>query len=352
MRIIGVIRVQSFCTLMSTPIRIELPTGLAVGSVNAYLFTEPEPVLIDAGVKSDACWDALTAGLAEHGLAPRDVSRIVITHPHVDHFGLAARLAEESDATVWICDLGVPWLVADGDRWAQRLSYYRDDFLAHAGIPPETAESVISGMRALEALADPVPPGYIVPFRPDGVLQLGGLAWDVLHTPGHASMMTCFYQPDTRQLISADMLLAITPTPVIEQPPPGATRRVPALPQYMTSLARVEALAVDDVYPGHGRPFGDRPEGDRPMSDRPMADHRAVIARQRGRILARRDECLALVREGIDTIPALVERMYAHQPRGVRLAGLWMLVGYLDLLVQDGRIAEETRDGVWRYAAV
>jgi glyoxylase-like metal-dependent hydrolase (beta-lactamase superfamily II) len=322
---------------MTTPIRIELPTGLAVGSVNAYLFTEPEPVLIDAGVKSDACWDALTAGLAEQGLVPRDLSRIVITHPHVDHFGLAARLAEESDAAVWICELGVPWLVADGDRWAQRLSYYRDDFLAHAGIPPETAESVIGGMRALEALADPVPPGCIVPFRPDGVLQLGGLAWDVLHTPGHASMMTCFYQPGTRQLISADMLLAITPTPVIEQPPPGATRRVPALPQYMTSLARVEALAVDDVYPGHGRP---------------MTDHRAVIARQRGRILARRDECLALVREGIDTIPALVERMYAHQPRGVRLAGLWMLVGYLDLLAQDGLIVEETRDGVWRYMAV
>ncbi len=319
---------------MTTPIRIELPTGLAVGSVNAYLFTQPEPILIDAGVKSDDCWDALTAGLAEHGLAPRDLARMVITHPHVDHFGLAARLVAESDATVWACELGVPWLVADGDRWAQRLTYYRDDFLAHVGIPPDTAEGVISGMRALEALADPVPPACIVPFRPDGVLQMGGLAWDVIHTPGHASMMTCFYQPETSQLISADMLLAITPTPVVEQPPPGADRRVPALPCYMDSLDRIEALDVDSVYPGHGRPFG---------------DHRTVIERQRGRILERRAECLALVAEGVDTIPALVERMYAHQPRGVRLTGLWMLVGYLDLLMQDGLVVEQARDGIWHY---
>lgn len=319
---------------MSTPQRIELPTGLAVGSVNAYLFTEPEPILIDAGVKSDDCWEALIAGLAEHGLAPRDLARLVITHPHVDHFGLAARLVAESDAAVWVCELGVPWLLAGGDKWQERLRYYRDDFLAHAGIPPDTAESVLSGMRALEALADPLSPDDIVPFRPDGVLQMGGRAWDVLHTPGHAGMMTCFYQPETRQLISADMLLAITPTPVIEQPPPGAPRRVPALPQYMASLDRVEALDVETVYPGHGRPFN---------------DHRAVIARQRERLLARKAECLGYVRDGIDTIPALVERMYAHQPRGVRLAGLWMLVGYLDLLIADGLVVEETIDGVWHY---
>ncbi len=38
------------------PIRIELPTGLGVGPVNAYLFTEPEVVLVDAGVNSDECW--------------------------------------------------------------------------------------------------------------------------------------------------------------------------------------------------------------------------------------------------------------------------------------------------------
>lgn len=319
---------------MTTPIRIELPTGLAVGPVNAYLFTQPEPILIDAGVKSEECWEALCAGLAAHGLAPRDLSRLIITHPHVDHVGLATRLVAESDASVWICELGVPWLVAGGDKWQQRLSYYRDDFLAHVGLSPETAEAVVTGMRALEALADPVPKEAIVAFKSAGVLQMGGAAWQVIHAPGHASMQTCFFQPETRQLISADMLLAITPTPVVEQPPSGERRRVPALPQFMDSLDRLETLAIDKVYPGHGRPFG---------------DHRKVIRRQRARILERKAECLDLVRAGVGTIPALVEHMYAHQPKGVRLTGLWMLVGYLDLLMLDRLVAEEEIDGVWHY---
>ena len=41
------------------PIRLELPTDLGVGPVNAYLFTQPEVVLVDAGIKTDACWEAL-----------------------------------------------------------------------------------------------------------------------------------------------------------------------------------------------------------------------------------------------------------------------------------------------------
>ncbi|MEZ4518694.1 MAG: MBL fold metallo-hydrolase [Chloroflexota bacterium] len=199
------------------------------------------------------------------------------------------------------------------------------------------AETVITGMRALESQADPIPEETIVPFSPNGVLQLGGQTWEILHTPGHASMQTCFYQRDTRQLISADMLLAITPTPVVEQPPAGVDHRVPALPLFMESLDLIEQLEVEEVFPGHGRPFG---------------DHRAVIARQRERILGRKAECLELVQQGIDTLPELTERMYSHQPKGVRLTGLWMLIGYLDLLINDGLIQEETVDGVWHYTPV
>ena len=84
------------------PVRIELPTDFAIGPVNAYLFTEPEPILIDTGVKSEASWAALMAGLAAHGLWVTDLQRVMITHPHVDHCGQAARLAAESGALVEI----------------------------------------------------------------------------------------------------------------------------------------------------------------------------------------------------------------------------------------------------------
>lgn len=316
------------------PFRIELPTGLGVGPVNAYLFDRPEVVLVDAGIRTAECWNALVEALAGHGLVPADISRVVITHAHVDHYGLAAQIAAEGEARVWISEPGAPWLLSTTGMWQARLVYYRDHFLAHLGLSAEATDMILAGMRALASQTDVVPAERLVTFHLNGVLQMGGLPWQVIHTPGHASMQTCFYQPETRQLISADMLLAVAPTPVVEQPPEGQSRRVPALPQFMHSLDLLEALEVETVYPGHGRPFG---------------NHRQVIRRQRQRILSRKAECLRLIRSGVQTAPALLDIMYAHQAPAFRLAGLWMLVGYLDLLLQDGAIVEEDEDGVWRY---
>ena len=315
------------------PQRIEFPIGWSMGSVNAYLFTQPEIVLVDAGVKTEACWVMLVDGLAAHGVAVRDLSRVVITHPHVDHFGLAGRIAAESDATVWICELGAPWLTDMDGMWAERMAYYRRDFLPPLGLPPETNEMILWGMQGLAAHADPVPAERVVPFRSDGMLQMGGAAWQVIHTPGHASTQTVFYQPGTRRLLSADMLLAVTPAPVIDHPLPGK-RREPSLPHFMRSLDLLEAIDIDTVYPGHGRPFG---------------DHRTVIARQRERIAGRKAQCLELIRGGQATIPELLESMYAHQPPEGRVAGLWMLIGYLDLLLDEGAIIESALDNVNHY---
>ncbi len=315
------------------PLRLEFPIGWSMVSVNAYLFTQPEIVLVDAGVKTEACWEMLVDGLAAYGVAVRDLSRVVITHPHVDHFGLAGRIAAESDATVWICELGAPWLTDMNGMWAERMAYYRRDFLPPLGLPLETNELILRGMEGLAAHADAVPADRVVAFRPDGVLQMGGAAWQVIHAPGHASAQTVFYEPETRQLLSADMLLAVTPAPVIDHPPSGK-KRAPSLPLFLRSLDALDALDIDRVYPGHGRPFG---------------DHRAVIARQRERIAGRKGQCQELIRGGCDTIPALLESMYAHQPPEGRVAGLWMLLGYLDLLLNEGAIVETALDSVNHY---
>lgn len=316
-----------------TPARIELPTGLGVGPVNVYLFTEPEPVLIDTGIRSDESWAALTEGLAAHGLTVMDLSRVVITHPHVDHFGQAGRIVRESSAEIWISDMGVPWLVDTAARWQQRLTFYETHFLRPTGLPETAVAMILAGMRGIAASTYDVPAARVVPFQLNGRLQLGGAAWDVLHTPGHASAQTCFYQPDARLLLSADHLLAVAPTPVVERPPDGKNR-IPALPQFLKSLDLVEQLEVEWVYPGHGRPF---------------THHHEVIARQRQRIADRQDRALALIRQGHHTVADLLDTMYAHHPPQHRFAGLWMLVGYLDLLVAANRIVQQTRDGVWYY---
>lgn len=315
------------------PIRIELPTQFYVGPVNSYLFTEPEPVLVDCGVDTPASWDALQVGLAEHGLTPADIRRIVITHPHVDHFGQAAKIAALSGAPVWVADLGEAWLVEPDRLFGLRADYYRDCFLQQAGIPSEMGKFILAYFADMASTIPPVPANIIKTFHVGDELPMGGAEWQVLHMPGHASHQTCFYQPESRQFLSADMLLAKTPTPIVERPSTNQSRQ-PALPIHMASLDRCETLDIDTVYPGHGEPF---------------QNHRQLIQKQRQRILQRKKDALTLIQQGHRTAYALMNQMYAHYPPTFRFAGLWMLIGYLDLLLAEQAIMVETVDGVWHY---
>jgi len=320
--------------LDAQPYRLELPTGLQVGSVNAYLFTDPEPVLVDTGIKLEHSWAALEEGLARFGLTVGNLTRVIISHAHVDHYGQAGTIADRSGAEIWISDLGAPWLLEVSRIEELRTSFYRDYFLPNIGLSAEMIALVMAGFEAMNEQADPIPVSRVRTFGIDEKLEMGGRAWRVLHTPGHASMQTCFYDPQDQLLLSADMLLATTPAPVVEGPLDGSRDRVPALPLFLQSLDRLEALEISHVLPGHGVPIG---------------DHRALIARQRARIRRRKEECLAWISAGHHVPLDLLDKMYAHQPPGVRLTAMWMLIGYLDLLSAEGAVRQETIDGVWHY---
>ena len=316
------------------PIRIELPTGLDVGPVNCYLFTEPEPILVDCGVGTTESWEALLAALAQYSLTPADLRRVVITHPHIDHSGQAAKIAALSGCQVWIADLGYEWLVDPKKMFGLRADYYRDHFLREAGIPKEMSEMVQAYYVYVGSDTTPVPAESVQTFKVGDWLEMGGANWQVLHMPGHARHQTCFYQPESQQFLAADMLLHKTPTPIVERPLPNQPRQ-PSLPILMESLSRCEALEIDIVYPGHGGPF---------------QYHRELIQKQCQRIHRRKDETFALIQQGHHTAYDLMNQMYAHHPPAFRFAGLWMLIGYLDLLLAEGKIGVETVDGVWRYS--
>lgn len=316
------------------PIQIELPTPFAVGPVNAYLFTAPEPILVDCGVDNEDSWQALTDGLAAHGLTMADIQRVVITHPHTDHFGAAHKILTHSNAQVWIADIGAAWLTDPRQHFQNRLDFYGDHFLPQAGATAEMIEGATRYLAAVRDSTTPMDGSRITQFRVGDTIPLGACGWQVLHMPGHSRYQTCFYQPDTEQLISADMLMPITPTPIVEYPPDGKTRQ-PSLPVFLDSLSRLEQMPIGWVYPGHGKPF-DNANG--------------VIARQRARIHQRKEECFALVADGVETAVSLTNIMYQSYPAGLRTAGLWMLIGYLDLLLAEGRIvADLGNDGTIRY---
>ncbi len=318
---------------MNQPLRIELPTKYEAGPVNAYLFTAPEPVLVDTGVKSAASWQALLAALAEHGLTPQDLARVVLTHGHVDHFGQATRLWQEGGVRLETAAVVAHRLTNFTDYWQKRTAYYQQVFLPQTGLPPHMQQYILKYFEIVAANYEDVPAAALHIYANDATIQLGGLDWQVLHTPGHCSHQTCFYQPETRQFLSSDMLLKRTPTPVVELPADGRTRQ-PSLPTFMRSLALVEALDVDVVYPGHGAVFH---------------NHRALVQQQRERILRRMEETYACIQGGCHTAAAITAHLYANRPLSIQFAGLWMALGYIDLLLEDGRITAREENGIILY---
>lgn len=315
---------------MTYPIQIPLPIPYAVGPVNSYLFIEPEPTLIDCGVSSDESWSALATALAAHQLTIADLQRVIITHAHVDHMGMAGKIAAHSPAQIWVAEMNYDWAVNLPLKWQRRMAFM-GVVIQQFGLRAEQQQAILSGMARTPMLWDVIPAERVVTFPLDGTLVIGGQPWQVIYTPGHSNTQTCFYQADSHQFLAADMLLPVTPTPVIEEPLDGGDERVPGLPQFLDSLALVEALEIEQVYPGHGAPF---------------TDHRALIQRQSARIAQRTEECYGLIADGAQTFDALFAAMYGAHSTADRFSALGMLVGYLDLLEVDGLIRRRMHNGV------
>ncbi len=318
---------------MSYPIQIPLPIPYAVGPVNSYLFIEPEPTLIDCGVSSDDSWKALTTALAQHQLTIADIRRVIITHAHVDHMGMAGKIVAHSPAQIWVAAMNYDWAVHLPQKWQRRMDFM-GSVIRRFGLSAEQQQAILGGMARTPILWDVVPAERVVTFPVDGRIEIGGQPWQVIYTPGHSNTQTCFYQPASRQFLAADMLLPVTPTPVIEEPLDGSDERIPGLPLFLESLALVETLDIDQVYPGHGDLF---------------TDHRALIQRQRARIHQRKEECLTLIRNGLQTFPEFFTAMYGQHPYADRFSALGMLVGYLDLLVAEKAVVMWEENGVYHY---
>ncbi len=99
-----------FSTVLDGLSGIPLPIRFQDGPVNAYLAEGDPLTLIDCGTRTDATYEALVKALSDKGYRLSDIQRLVITHHHTDHLGLAERIVAESGAEVWAHPLTVRWL--------------------------------------------------------------------------------------------------------------------------------------------------------------------------------------------------------------------------------------------------
>ena len=315
------------------PIQIKLPTIFEGMTVNAWLFTGPEPTLIDCGEKTAKLWDALINGLEINGLGIADLKKVIITHAHLDHIGMAKKITEHSDATIWVSEYVYDWAIDLKTMLDRRTEAIMGVIRKHYTQKLITKHFNF-GYKDLVPYWDEIPKDRIKVFPMEGQLNFGGDDWDIIYTPGHCINQTCFYNPKNGYFISADMLLKIIPNPIIDAGIKPPYTRAKSLVMQLASYEKIAKLTITKTFPGHFDAFENTPE---------------VIKQQVQKIRHRTEKCFALIQSGIHSAIDLANAIY---PNRINNATLFMVIGFLDILQEENRITSTKKNGLLYYNAL
>ena len=317
--------------------RVQLPVGHnGIETVNAYVLADGAHLtLVDCGVwRPGPDGDGLAElrqGLHSAGYEPADISRVVITHAHIDHYGLAGRLMELTGAELWmhaLTDLDCEKYRHPDTAVARRRDTYSDHGLPESELPA-VAHGLRNWMPYLHSVVE-----ASTRLRGGEKIPIGGRDWEVVYTPGHSTGHICLWSPDLGVVLSGDHLLpGVTPPVTFERGFDADPLR-----SYLESLRRIEALGAQQVLPGHGNPFGDV--------------QRRIDAILRNK-LRRLDSIRQVIEDGPVTVVQVADRAFSrvmlqHQ-RSFALAEALAHIAYLR---RDGVVERRIRpDGVYEWYA-
>lgn len=314
--------------------RIVLPTPWPVGPVNAYLVDDEPLTLIDTGAWDVPTAAALQAGLRAAGHALTDLERIVISHQHLDHWGMATPLADRAGVTTIAAFAALdPWL-SDYPFSLAREDHFADGLLERHGADPAVSSAgVYRGDAEYGASVE-----VTEPLRDGDTLDFAGRRLTAFHRPGHSPSDTVFCDLERGIMIGADHVMARPSVPILSPPLDGALdgRRPRALADYRASLAATRTMELELILPGHGEVIRD-PE--------------AVI----GRRLAGYDRMVERVAAAVAPEPLTAIEIAARSRRRVDAASAFFVLcdtlGYLDELLDAGVVVETEEMGATRFAA-
>lgn len=317
--------------------RIALPLpGLPAG-VNVHLVRGDGPTtLVDAAMPLPGAYEALEAGLRAAGCAVPDLDRVLVTHHHLDHMGLAARLRERGGAEI-AAIAPVADAIAAPHALLVREIAWGEDHIGRHGAPAELLDTARGGEPLVRAL--PTAPTDLVLDEGD-VVRAGDHDLEVRVRPGHSPTDTLFVERDPRVpgrpvgFVGDHVFRAAPLTPVL-----GSMLGTDGRPAaaYLRALEETAAIPGLLALTGHGPAL--------PDVAALHADRRGALDRRTGR-----------VRDALTAEPRGTWELGVEVWRGVPsvrhgLTRLGALLAALELLEDEGAVVRGEDDGRVTWAA-
>jgi glyoxylase-like metal-dependent hydrolase (beta-lactamase superfamily II) len=311
-------------------VQVFLPLPFKPTVVNVYLVRAGDGwTLVDTGMHTGDSRRTMESALAEHGIAPTDVTRIVCTHHHIDHYGTSGPYRDLTHAQVLLHPLeaekaaGTATATGESEAWNARLGV--------PSVPPE--KRMPSPSLAFGTLYSPAIPDALLADG-DEVPLGGGKRFDVVWTPGHTPGHCCLLlQPDGILFVGDHLLPKITPHVGVY--PNGPEN---PLGDFLNSQEKIKRVDARLVCPAHGGVYEDHRRRASQLIDFHRVRKMTMLDAIRRRPLTPYDVAL----EAFAISP---------QNRFQVMAATSETLAHLELLRLEGRALKSDADGVVRYRA-
>lgn len=309
---------------------LRMPLEGQLASINIWALEDGDGfTVVDTGIRSP---DTLVAWrrAAEETFDNRTIHRVIATHMHPDHAGMAGWLCSHYGARLWMTRLEyltLRMLASDhGNAPDDAVGFYRA-----AGMDEAWLDRYRLRFGDFARRLYPLPVQFRAMCEGD-TIRVGCRDWRVVTGGGHSPEHASLWSPKDRILISGDQVLPTISSNVSLHPyEPGAD----PLNAWLAGLIRVRETVPDDVLvlPSHGRPF----RGLHRRIDALIGAHEAGLARL--------FEMLATSRRAVDVFPALFRREIKDD--FTRMLGVGEALAHLACLKARGLIqAKKDGDGV------